>query len=289
MENVYMPVRQEISPIVYMKQTKLFTTSMMLPPNRDENKAEIAMQYIRFYGMNLNKISKHMISSRLEEYEKNHHDTDKDEIAKIMYSVFRHDDSFVKSNGIIIKTHVIYTKYPGQGEHISLPRTRLKDIKYTPWEESDFCDFVTNYEFLFLVFKNDVDDEKTRQNKNTYLSCVIYLKFNEGEIAEAHRVYDLTQQRIWEGVKQWALRNKDGSIRMCPVNKERPVMGNNLPNASESEIFHVRPHADSKVQEELENGDKINGQSFWINREYLRKYIDDNRVHSLFEGEGYAE
>lgn len=288
MESMYTQVRHEMHPIMYMKQTKLFTTSMLLPPDRDENKAKIAMEYVRFYGMKLNKISKYAIPSRLEEYEKNNYDTDKDEIAKIMYSVFRYDDNFLKDNKIIVKTHVIYTKYPGQGEHISLPYTPLKDIKYIPWEESEFCDFLTNYEFLFLIFKNDVDDKKNRKNKNTYLSCAIYLKFREGELIEAHRIYDLAKQRIWEGVKQWPLRNKDGSIRMCPVNKERPMMGNNLPNISESYFCHMRPHANPEVQEELDNGGKINKQSFWINKDFIRNYIEENRVHALFEGEGYG-
>ena len=281
---------------IFVKQQNLFTPSMLFyqGSQRQKNKARIATEYERFYGLSVSKIRKYVIPARLEEYDKKHHfgsgdkKKKKDDIARTMYGVFRFTDDFVKTNRVIIKTHVIYTKYPNEGEHISLPPFLINDVKYTPWEESDLCDFVTNYEFLFLVFENNVDREKERKNKNTFLSCIFYVKMKKGHIVEIRKVYERTKKIIWEGIKQWPVMNKDGSIRMCPVNTERPVMANNLPKAEESYICHVRPHADPLNPEKLENGEFINRQSFWLNRNFIRDLVEENRVHGLFEGCEYG-
>ena len=293
MENTEMQYRINQCPL-FTKQLNLFTSDMIFPHGmeRNKNKFEIAMEFERFIGLPVSKIRKYIIPSRLEEYDRKqgyrrngkNKKKRKDDIARTMYGTFRMNDEFLIANRIIVKTHVIYRKYPNDGEHISLPKFDFQDVKYTPWEESDFCDTVTNYEFLFLIFENYVDRENERENKNTFFTGMFYGKVKNQYIPEFHRVYDLTQKIIREGVKQWPVVNKDGTVKMCPKHKERPVMANNLPKAEDSFACHVRPHGSSDDQVTLDNGDKINPQSFWFNKEFVRAMVEENRVHALFEG-----
>lgn len=293
MENTEIQYNTNQCPL-FIKQLKLFTPDMLFFQGleRNKNKFEIAMEFERFIGLSVSKIRKYTIPSRLDEYDnkqgygKNRKSNKKrkDDIARIMYGTFRMNDEFLIANRIIIKTHVIYRKYPNDGEHISLPKFDFQDVKYTPWEESDLYDTISNYEFLFLIFENYVDRENERENKNTFFTGMFYGKIKDIYVPEFRRVYELTQKTIWDGIKQWPIINKDGTVKMCPKHKERPVMANNLPKAEDSYVCHVRPHGSSDTQVILDNGDKINPQSFWINKEFVRNMVEENRVHALFEG-----
>jgi len=68
-----------------------------------------------------------------------------------------------------------------------------------------------------------------------------------------------------------------------------------LENSSETQIFHLRPHAQRSAyvingikygngtdsdMDELPNGDKMTKQCFWLNKKYVLKNIQD-----IIEGE----
>ena len=64
---------------------------------------------------------------------------------------------------------------------------------------------------------------------------------------------------------------------MPPTAKILNKVKNNLPSQKESNIMHVRPHAQDRDDVyELPDGQYLTKQCFWLNREYIMQVISND-------------
>lgn len=169
-------------------------------------------------------------------------------------------EEFVKAN-ILVKT--IRIEEDGtMNEHMSLPIFKFKDLVKETWDESTLHEYFNEHKFLFVVY---------RAKKGIY-----YL---EGAKLWNMPYSDLeeTVKKEWTTVKELIATGINFTVKGKKVN-------NNLPKPSDTQIIHVRPHANKaayllhsgyksgnieKNANELPNGEWMTTQSFWLNNTYI--------------------
>jgi len=162
-------------------------------------------------------------------------------------------DEFKKA-GILPKT--IRVESNGKiRESMSFPTFKFTEIIEEIWEESKIFNIVTNSQFMFIIFKSVDGSEDYRLEKIKFWSM------NEFDIEECRIVYERTKEIIKSGVI---------------ITKEGNKFKNNLPSQKESNVMHVRPHAqDREDVYQLPNGQYLTKQCFWLNREYINNLVNN--------------
>lgn len=158
-----------------------------------------------------------------------------------------HAEEFMKAN-IVVKTIRIGENNKIK-ESMSFPTFKFKELVEEDWENSTFGKYLSETRFLFVVYKFDKNDK-------LYLKgCQFWnMPYKDLEI-EVQHVWRKTQQVLIKGLE---ITQKNGKNY------------NNLPNASENPVCHVRPHArNSKDTYELPDGRPYPKQCFWLNNSYI--------------------
>ncbi|MDD3862016.1 MAG: Sau3AI family type II restriction endonuclease [Candidatus Gracilibacteria bacterium] len=175
-------------------------------------------------------------------------------------------DEFKKAN-IVPKT-VRINKNGSITESMSFPAFDFKKIVSEDWDTCEFKNMLEQTKFLFVVFRFQKDD-------SLVFDDLIFWNLPESALDEVKKVWEKTVAVLKEGVKIWNSGKRNF---------------NNLPNASDNSVCHVRPHAkDSHDTLELPDGRKMTKQSFWLNNTYIRAQLekhqifdDQRKIESLF-------
>ena len=130
-------------------------------------------------------------------------------------------------------------------QSIPLPTFKYLDIVNEEWGASDLFKQLTQY-FTFIVFKEEEDS-----NSSTLLKVLSWTISTE-DLREAQKVWE-------ETVSQINLKKAD-----------------ELPKISESNVLHVRPHAQNKMDTfPTHYGEDVIKKSFWLNAKFIETIVRD--------------
>ena len=181
-------------------------------------------------------------------------------------------DEFVKSN-----TQVKTIRIEENGsikENMSFPTISFREFAEEDWEESYLYDYFNETRFLYVIYQNIEGDY--------YLEDAMFWHMPLDDLeGPGFKDWSSAQSVVREGVK-------------FRVSGSR--IFNTLPNPSETEIFHLRPHTSKAAYkvpsldiykgdidrdgDTLPNGDIMTKQSFWLNKEYVKKQIEKYQKRS---------
>lgn len=152
-------------------------------------------------------------------------------------------------------------------EHMSFPTFKIKEFIQEDFELSEVYNLFSQTKFLFVVFSENKLGDFILQGA----------KFWNMPISELEN----------QGYKEW-LMFKNKFTNGINFKLKNGKIYNDIPNASETEIFHIRLHSPQTAyiingeyfgkgknsdMDELPNGDKMTKQCFWLNKEYIKKQI----------------
>ena len=180
-----------------------------------------------------------------------------------------HAAEFQKAN-IVVKTIRIEENGKNR-ENMSFAPFKFKEFVQEEWEDSTVFNYFDTTQFLFVVFKR-VDDVYVLQKAKLW--HMSYPDLNDIVKSEWQKYKNIIKSGvIFEKVKN--------------VNGELEVQ-NNLPGMKDTEIIHMRPHAQKSAYklndgfikgnverdaDELPNGEWMTKQSFWLNKRYVLKQL----------------
>ncbi len=180
-----------------------------------------------------------------------------------------HADEFEKAN-IKIKTIRIEANNKMR-ESMSFPPFRFMDLVEEEYDDSALHNYFEETRLFFFIWKKDEDVYRV-------MGCQLWNM--------PHFDLEHTVRREWEEYKRII---QYGITFSKEIDKKGKVsFKNNLPNKSDTEIIHIRPHAQKaayrfKNGEEygdvkrdanvLPNGEYMTTQSFWINNSYILKQL----------------
>lgn len=162
-------------------------------------------------------------------------------------------------------------------ESMSFPAIVIHDFLQETFEDSQLYNFFSTKRFLFIVF---------REHNGIY--TLDGAKFWNMPITEL----ETTGKDEWLAAQNCFKNGVHLEINRYRTGKKKNdiYVTNNLPSSSETEIFHLRPHAqrgahiingtkygngEEKDMDTLPNGDKMTKQSFWLNKKYVARIISD--------------
>ncbi len=180
-----------------------------------------------------------------------------------------HADEFEKAN-IRVKT-IRIEEDNTMKESMSFPPFKFMDLVKEEYEESSLHEYFDETRFFFFVWKKD---------KNFYRvkGCLLWNM--------PYFDLDVIVRKEWEKYKH--IISYGVEFSKCIDSKGKISFKNNLPNKSDTEIIHVRPHATKAAYcfkngevygnvmrdaNMLPNGEFMTTQSFWINNSYILKQI----------------
>ncbi|MBE5905973.1 MAG: restriction endonuclease [Lachnospiraceae bacterium] len=158
-------------------------------------------------------------------------------------------------------------------ESMSFPPFKFMDLVEEEFEESALHDYFAETRFFFFVWKKDGEVYRVK-------GCQLWNM--------SHYDLEVIVRKEWEEYKniiEYGVR-----FTKCIDKSGKVSFKNNLPNKTETEIIHMRPHAkkaayrfnsgeeygnverDANV---LPNGEFMTTQSFWINNDYLVRKLKD--------------
>lgn len=156
-------------------------------------------------------------------------------------------------------------------ENMSFPPFRFMDLAREEYDESTLHDYFDETRLFFFVWKRDGDVYRVK-------GCMLWnMPYHDLEV---------TVRKEWEQYKR--IIQYGVLFKKCVDSKGNVSFQNNLPNKSETEIIHVRPHAQKaayrfangeeygNVERDanvLPNGEYMTTQSFWINNTYVLKQL----------------
>lgn len=165
-----------------------------------------------------------------------------------------HAEEFEKAN-IVVKT-IRIGKNNKIKESMSFPTFKFKELVEEDWENSTFGTYLSVTRFLFVVYKFDKNDDLRLKG------CQFWnIPYND---------LDIEVQKVWKQTKQVLLNG-------LQITNSNGKNYNNLPNASENPVCHVRPHAkNSNDTYELPDGRQYPKQCFWLNNSYILEQLKDD-------------
>ena len=180
-----------------------------------------------------------------------------------------HADEFEKAN-IKVKT-IRIEENNTMRESMSFPPFRFMDFVEEVYEESALHDYFDETRLFFFVWKKDGDVYRVK-------GCQLWnMPYYDLEVT-VRSEWERYQRIIRYGIEFTKCVDSNGKISFK----------NNLPNKTETEIIHVRPHATKaayrfnngeeygNVERDaniLPNGEYMTTQSFWINNSYIIEQI----------------
>ena len=178
-----------------------------------------------------------------------------------------HADEFEKAN-IKVKT-IRIEENNKMRESMSFPPFKFADLVEEEYDDSTLHDYFDETRLFFFVWKKDGDVYRVK-------GCLLWNM--------PHADLEVTVRQEWEKYKH--IIKYGVEFTKCIDSTGKLSYKNNLPNKSETEVIHVRPHAtkaayrfnngeeygnverDANV---LPNGEYMTTQSFWINNSYILK------------------
>jgi type II site-specific deoxyribonuclease len=180
-----------------------------------------------------------------------------------------HADEFEKAN-IKVKT-IRIEENNTMRESMSFPPFKFMDLVKEEYEDSTLHDYFDETRLFFFVWKKDGDVYRIK-------GCQLWNM--------SHTDLEITVRKEWEKYKH--IIQTGIEFTKCIDKSGKISFRNNLPNKSETEIIHVRPHA-AKAAYRFNNGEKYGNverdanilpsgeymttQSFWINNSYILKQL----------------
>lgn len=192
-----------------------------------------------------------------------------DLVCKILGIRDVHADEFEKAN-IKVKT-IRMEENNTMRESMSFPPFKFMDLVEEEYDSSTLHDYFDETRLFFVVWKKEGDVYRIR-------GCQLWNM--------SHYDLDVTVRSEWEQYKhiiQYGIQ-----FVKCVDLNGKISFKNNLPNKSETEIIHVRPHATKaayrfnngeeygNVERDanmLPNGEYMTTQSFWINNSYILEQL----------------
>lgn len=180
-----------------------------------------------------------------------------------------HADEFEEAN-IKVKT-IRIEENNTMRESMSFPPFKFMDLVEEEYEDSALHDYFDETRLFFFVWKRDGDVYRVK-------GCQLWNM--------PHLDLNVTVRKEWEQYRhiiQYGVK-----FTKCVDSSGKMSFKNNLPNKSETEVIHVRPHATKaayrfKNGEEygnverdanmLPSGEYMTTQSFWINNSYILKQL----------------
>lgn len=193
-----------------------------------------------------------------------------DLVCKMLGIRDEHADEFEKAN-IKVKT-IRIEENNTMRENMSFSPFKFLELVNEEYEESALHNYFEETRLFFVVWKRD--GEVYRVN-----GCQLWNM--------PHYDLEVIVRKEWEKYKhiiQYGIE-----FTKCVDSKGKVSFKNNLPNKSETEIIHIRPHATKaayrfnngeeygNVERDaniLPNGEYMTTQSFWINNSYILKQLN---------------
>lgn len=193
-----------------------------------------------------------------------------DLVCRILGIRDEHAEEFVKAN-IKVKT-IRIEENDSMRESMSFPPFTFMEFVREEFDSSTLHDYFDETRFFFFVWKKEGNVYRVK-------GCMLWNM----------PYYDLNVivKKEWEQYKH--IIEYGVEFTKCVDSKGNISFKNNLPNKSETQIIHVRPHAQKAAYrfrngEEygdierdaniLPNGEYMTTQSFWINNSYILKIIE---------------
>ena len=188
---------------------------------------------------------------------------------KILGTQDEHADEFEKAN-IVVKT-IRIEENNNMRESMSFPPFKFLELIKENYDDSTLHDYFEETRFFFFVWKKDGPVYRVQ-------GCQLWNMSHEDLEVTVRKEWEQYKHIIEYGVQFTKLIDRNGKISFS----------NNLPNKSETEIIHVRPHATKAAYRfnngeeygnverdanELPNGEFMTTQSFWINNSYIIKQL----------------
>ena len=129
-------------------------------------------------------------------------------------------------------------------ESVSFPRFDYFELVETPFEDSDFAEYL-DQKYLFVIYRED------EQERDLYrLADVAFWQMPDDDLEEAERCYEEMRSRVANGRAQDSVKS------------------------SENRCCHVRPHGrDNTDTLPTPQGDMVVKKCFWLNAQYLKREI----------------
>ena len=183
----------------------------------------------------------------------------------------KHADEFVKAN-IRVKT-IRVEENNSIKENMSFSPFKFMELVNQDFENSELHKFFEETKLFFFIWKKDGDVYRVK-------SCQLWsMPSNDLEVVVRNE-WEQYKNIIQYGVKFIKSVDRKGKISFK----------NNLPNKSDTQIIHIRPHSKmaayqfnngesyGNVERDanmLPNGEYMTTQSFWINNNYILKQLKD--------------
>ena len=167
--------------------------------------------------------------------------------------------------GISVKTIPIKTSDNSLYEAISFPKFVIKEFTQENWDESTLSDYLNR--ILFIPVSRE--KRKGIDIKDRVLEKPFFWSPSTKEIEIIKREWESYKKQASQKLniyrKPW--KNKKGYVEQIT----------NLSNETETEAIHIRPHGiDSDDRDEDNFGTSVVKQSFWLNKEFVYKLIQDS-------------
>lgn len=161
-------------------------------------------------------------------------------------------EEFVKA-GIRVKT--IRVEANGSiRESMSFPAMKFSEIANEDWEDSDFRNYLDETRFFFVVYQYD-------ENGTLRLQGCKFWNIPYSDLSEVEDVWRKTKSLVSGGLQFERVNGKYQS---------------NFPKSTDNPVCHVRPHGrNANDVDILPDGRPFPKQCFWLNRDYIRRQIDD--------------
>lgn len=146
-------------------------------------------------------------------------------------------------------------------EHMSFENVDFDAWVNDSFEESQFYHKFEETKFLFVVFQYH-ETLKENPDRIPYFKKIVLWNMPEQTIRnEVGLMWRRGRKVLQDGVE---------------LTVGARGISNNLPNAKENNVTHIRPKArDGKDKVQLPDGQMITKQAFWLNREYIAEILKD--------------
>lgn len=130
-------------------------------------------------------------------------------------------------------------------ESVSFPRFDYFELAETPFEDSDFAEYL-DQKYLFVIYREDATERDLYR-----LADVAFWQMPDDDLEEAERCYEEMRSRVKAGRAQDSVKS------------------------SENRCCHVRPHGrDNTDTLPTPQGDMVVKKCFWLNAQYLKGEIE---------------
>ncbi|MDC1447665.1 MutH/Sau3AI family endonuclease [Candidatus Thioglobus sp.] len=166
--------------------------------------------------------------------------------------------------GILVKTFPVRTSDMRPWEAVSFPAIKIKEFTKEDWDESTLLSQIGK--ILFVPFSAEKSDIKAKDKK---LYKPFFWSPNSDEITLI--------KHEWETYKAQASKKLNIFKKPGKYKKGYKEIITNLSNESETKIIHIRPHGrDSDDRDEDNYGTSVVKQSFWLNKGFLQKLLNQS-------------